>query len=273
MMNKRTLYTVMGVALSFAIAVGGWSLTESLIKRKSNALLSATGVTQIYLPPEEVPAALPVLSEPEIASILRNWESPGSVITHEPVEGQISMEQAITEARAGLALLAGQGLQIGVLLDYSARVAAYLGHNILEGQTGQPIDPAYSYWLVTFANEELRAALVINAVTGQVWNMLVASPSLKVELDVVAVDQILSAYLSYLELTGDEKQGLGFDRNTLKGYVSVGGGSLYAFFESVGRATQDKLIDVAEFTIGISYAMPFESGEVISPQTVEELTT
>ena len=273
MMNKRTVYTIMGVALSVAIALGGWTLTGALIERKSNALLSETGITQIYLPPEgaDEPDGRPRLDEAEIVAVLRSWETPGPPIVHEPIAGQVTMEQAIAEARAGLALLAGQGLNIGALLDDSARVVAYLSHNVQEGQRGQPIDPNYSYWTVTFAEGELRATAIINAATGQAWNLLVASPLLAMELDVGRVDGILSAYMSHLELTGGEKNEVALGRDNLRGLVRAG--SLYAYFEGVGKPTQGKTINVAEFALGLHYTVPFGSDGDITVQTYEELTT
>jgi len=55
MMNKQRIYTTLGIALSFSIAVGGWTLTSMLIDRKSDALLSATGIIRIDTPSAKSP--------------------------------------------------------------------------------------------------------------------------------------------------------------------------------------------------------------------------
>ena len=49
-MNKQKVSTAAGIALSFAIAIGGWALTSKLIDIKSDALLSAKGITYIDVP-------------------------------------------------------------------------------------------------------------------------------------------------------------------------------------------------------------------------------
>ena len=60
----------------------------------------------------------PVFTEEQIHEILQNWESSVSEKPHNPIEGQLPMEQAIAVGKADLAFFCEQGI-------FPVRLAAY----------------------------------------------------------------------------------------------------------------------------------------------------
>jgi len=179
MVSKRNVFTAAGIILSFVIAIGGWVLTGRLIDIESERLLSASMPFLVDIPIIESmylsddidndPNARLHLSEYEMVSILQNWGSLGQRRLHEPVAGQISMEQAIASGREGLDFLYEQSiLSEEALVFYDVR--AYLGQNIIPNNE-QFLSLEYSYWNVGFANERLIVYMTINAATGQVWKI------------------------------------------------------------------------------------------------------
>jgi len=189
MMNKQKVFTALGVILSFVIAVGGWALTSRLIDIKSDALLSSTGVTWINAPNQKSSATSnpvdtqndstpsegqPVVTELDMVAILRNWESPGREKPHEPTAQQISMGQAIEDGEAALASYGSRGfIPIDLFFIDRTKTVAYLSQNVLPGQDGQILAPIYSYWTVALTGEAISVTMIINAVTGEVWNIKV----------------------------------------------------------------------------------------------------
>jgi len=180
MVSKQTIFTAAGVIMSFVIAIGGWLLTSWLIDIKSDEMLSATNVTFISVPeriatappadkPEGIGNVRPILTEQEIVSILRNWESSGRERLHEPAPEHISMEQAIEAGKEGLSFLSEHFFIPEELLSFSS-ANAYLYQN--QTHPGEEfLAPEYSYWGVVFKNDSINVNMTVNAVTGQVWKV------------------------------------------------------------------------------------------------------
>ena len=175
-MVKRIIFTGIGIALSFAIAIGGWVLISRLIDINSDSLMSATGVMPIAmpisLPPQDDPQSdliyvQPLLTEQEIVSILQNLESPGRTRPHEPTGGQIDLQQALEIGEEWMRFMALELNLPDELLVFENAVA-YLSQNQLRnGDAFLP--PAYSFWSISYSNNFIEMQLLINAVEGQVW--------------------------------------------------------------------------------------------------------
>lgn len=210
MRSKQNLYTVVGVALSFVIAFGGWALTSELINRKADALLSVTGSVKVPTAPptgtgekpgdsdEETDYVWPKLTESEIVAVLQNWEAGGRERPHEPTEGQLSMEQAIDAGRTGLFYFSEQGIIPAELLDNS-KINAYLYEYQPSGQGTGLLDPFYSYWTVSFSGESMDVSLTINAVTGQIWKADLSFSG--INSNELKGEQVLYVFTSNLELS------------------------------------------------------------------------
>lgn len=175
-MNKQNIFTLIGIVLSFAIAIGGWVFISGLIDIRSDMLMSASGVSPILMPlqlpgtddtVEEPIYTRPLLSEQEIVSILRNKNAPGREIPHEPTNEQINMEQAIIIGQSWLSFI-GQQLYTHEELFNFSDVMARLSQKQQRGGDGL-LSPEYSFWTVAFSGRYINATLLINATEGQVW--------------------------------------------------------------------------------------------------------
>ena len=184
-MIKQRILTALGIILSFAIAIGGWALANILMDMRANNLMSAVGVSPILMPlqlpqtevveivygseydPAYPIAAVQVLTEQNIISILRNQNAPGREMPHEPTPGQITMYDAISIGREWLQFLT-QYIQIHPEMMHIHDTSAILSQNIQRGGDGF-MPPEYSFWTVNFYNRFMTITMKINAVEGQVW--------------------------------------------------------------------------------------------------------
>jgi len=176
-MIKKNVLTVIGIILSFAIAGGGWVATSWLIDMESYRLLSGTTSFVVDIPIVEItylndendyPNIRLGLTDSEIISVLKNWELTDYRRPHEPASGQIDMEQAIEAGRAALTFLYNHHILPAGILEFS-HVGAILSQNVPQGEAFLPL--MYSYWTVTFRNDNMLMFMTINAVTGRVWNI------------------------------------------------------------------------------------------------------
>jgi len=192
-MIKKNALTAAGMLLAFAIAIGGWALTNRLIDIESDKILYAT--TSF---PVEMPAIEPIhvydsseyytiepltLTNDEIVSILRNWRFidnlgrwepatgmwryPASARWHEPAPGQINMQQAFEAAREMLVFLHERNILLH--MEFYASPRAYLRQNVPPDDDFLPL--GYSFWTLNVTNEYVDVRFMINALTGQVWDV------------------------------------------------------------------------------------------------------
>lgn len=278
-MNKRRRRTAVGVLSSLVIVVCAWLLTNALLDRQEAALFARTG--SISVPEVSWTRRGPQddrnsdqnldavkLEERLMVKILENWNAPASYARpHEPVEGQLNIEQAVTMARVGLSHFAAQGIVSSELLeDDFSRINASLWENrpaMMENQSsmqvriGMELPPEYSYWVVTFDNTKMGARLTLNAVTGEIWRadvFLYQAGTMPADLDVVEMTEVYAAYLG-LEgedcIIYDQTRAIkGFGRNMLsviaekKKAAGYGGVSLYlSEFRSATRGL-DKTMEI-----------------------------
>jgi hypothetical protein len=244
-MAKQNLLTILGIALSFIIAIGGWGLTSMLIDIKSDTLLSENGLTPVHAPaalsptppdPDDVRDVTggdtlgerPLFSEVEIARILLNWETDGEEQLHEPIKGQLDMEQAIARGEDGLAYFYDQGVIPEELLAYE-KTSAYLCQKRPGDGKSQALSPDYSYWVLSFTGKNGYLMLTLNAVTGQIWRLeLKSNLTATVVKEIKTVEQILDVFIGYVGLTGSGKYMVDGEA----AFKSFADGRLYAIAQS-----------------------------------------
>jgi len=180
-MLKQRVFTTLGILLSFAIAIGGWAMVNTLMDIRSDNLMSAAGVSPILMPlqlpqtdsvydPAHDQAYYPtihILTEQNIVSILRNLAAPGREMPHEPTPEQIDMQEAIYIGRRWLESL-NQHIEMRHDILHIYDTSAHLSQNIQRGGDGF-LPPEYSFWTVTFSSRIMAVTMLINAVEGQVW--------------------------------------------------------------------------------------------------------
>jgi hypothetical protein len=217
-----------------------------LIDIKSDTLLSANGLTPVYAPAVTAPnlpnsddgrgvtgddtsSERPLFSEVEIARILLNWETDGEGQLHEPIEGQLGMEQAIDRGKDGLAYFYEQGVIPEELLAYE-KTSAYLCQKRPGDGGSQALSPYYSYWMLSFTGENGYIMLTLNAVTGQIWKLeLKVNLTATVVKEVKTVEQILDVFIDYVGLTGSGM----YMVDGMTASKSFADGMLYAIAQSI----------------------------------------
>jgi hypothetical protein len=244
--NKQKRFTAAGIALSFAIAIGGWAVTSALIDIKSDTLLSASGVTWTNTSdagpstqPNQDAAAddpdpsgdLPTLTEYDLISVLKNWETPGRETPHEPTAEQIGMEEAMIIGEAALSSFDKQGILFTELLTFDkSKTTACLFQNIPLNQAEQFLPPIYSYWVVVFRGEgRITAAVIVNAVTGQVGKIdILLFPYVAVALGVEDIQNTLTAFMEESGMRGGEKVDSMSDDFSIISFTKSTAGGVYA---------------------------------------------
>ena len=190
-MNKSKLYALIVFLLSFGVVIGGWFLTETLLRQKQEEFLDRTGrialksaETSLFSSnqPGESDGDLTEgtlfegqpLSEEMMAEVLSVWESGGNELPHEPQKGQMNMEQAIETGKEWIAVMAECGIVPEELdeCDFD-KVTARLC--TLEKKVDFD-DGLLSYWLVQFTENDVAVSLTVHAASGEIWK---ASLSMK----------------------------------------------------------------------------------------------
>jgi len=283
MMNKQKVFTAMGVMISFVIAVGGWALTSTLIDKRSDALLSASGITWINAPDArlsespvsptavgdpsgEAPmfpdnnqnADVLTLSENEIISIIRNLESPAIERLHEPTADQMTMEQAIAAGQAWCSVFSENGIVPDELLKWEdMRINAYLSQRLPRDQSEQFLNPIYSYWTVTYSSVYMDANLDINAVTGKVLMADIALHSYPhTDLYPNAIENILVRFIADLGLDSFDGIKVTNDIIDLSAYTLIAGGNAYGVVNTIGRVTTEGTYVISNIHVYLSMQEP-----------------
>lgn len=269
-MNRRGVYTIVGIMLSFCLVFGGWFLTESLLNNMEKELLSGDGAVQIDRKEtiadnqaSEVDTSdngktnhdfnSAELTTTEMVKILQNWESDTNEFPHEPMEGQMSMEQAINTGKDWIAGLGEEGLISSELYeDGFEKISATLN---VKQEKDQEKRIDYSYWKVSFTNNEMKVDLMIQASTGQVWDAMIYFQYPEIGLKKKITEQILNSIFPYLP-SNDDKQ---FQENINTACNSYDGAKLYAAVTKgglIGKLTKGNEVTYLVFHIYLSTQSP-----------------
>ena len=98
---------------------------------------------------------------------MESWNQRLGETLHDPVEGQVSMKEAVREGEEWLISM-GIGETQGAE-DRLRLVKAVLGVGIQKGSSKVQMEPYYSFWTVHFSGSYTDAVVYLNAVTGRVW--------------------------------------------------------------------------------------------------------
>lgn len=180
-MIKKCVYTIMSLFLAVSFVFGSMYLINKLLEFQKRRLLTENGKAEVespVMPLKELLAdkensqkdrkdsEIYELTSDDIQSVLISWYE-GVEVVHDPVEGQISMNEAIT---AGYNWLMEMNINVpekkGVALNY---VSAILLAVTLSKENIEKLAPYYSFWKINLYTEESDIILYVNAVTSTVW--------------------------------------------------------------------------------------------------------
>lgn len=173
-------YTLICILLAAVFILGSMAGMNLILQEKESRLLQESGTAQIESPvavwqepedsaEEETEAASEQeerrLTIEQIEEVVSYRANASEEILHEPVSGQIPMEEAIASAENWIVEMGFADKDPQVL----ARRASLGVRNDRE-ISSVPMEPYYSFWTVHFSNKFMYAELSVNAVTGKVWD-------------------------------------------------------------------------------------------------------
>lgn len=107
------------------------------------------------------------LTSQQMKEAISHWNSREGDIIHEPVAGQISMGEAIESGKKWLVEMGFAEVGPDDVQAYS--VNATLGVGRKKETMNKKLEPYYSFWAIHYSNRAMEAELLVNAVTGKVW--------------------------------------------------------------------------------------------------------
>lgn len=212
-MNKSFKYTILTLLLALGFAFGSMAGMNLILEAREKQILTERGKAVIEAPVrawqeqksgENEESKGNTLTLKQISDAIDSWNNRIGEMIHDPVEGQISMEQAIEQGKVWLASME-KNRDMGEKVDLDNEiysVSAVLGVGKQNEQAGGQIEPYYSFWTIQFTSQGINTTVYLNAVTGKVWGAeIILYEDIPTEMPVE------SMYL-FAELTGVEKTDL-----------------------------------------------------------------
>ena len=234
MKKKSYKYTILAVFMAFVFAFGSMTGMNLILHAREKQLLTEKGKAVVEVPVRSWQASKnsvggvssegSMLTAKQMEEVISQWDE-NTTISHSPVDGQISMEEAISAGKDWLIQMGMTGSgQKTDLETYSA--SARLVTSIQKESMEKPLEPYYSSWYVRLSGSSVTAFLYINAVTGKVWSA-----------DVTIYDDLMEK-ISYEKLPGFvESAGLAAsgdiicDRDGTKALLKIDDSRLWARME------------------------------------------
>lgn len=183
-MNKSYKYTLLTLFLAIIFAIGSMEGMSIILRIRERWFLSESGRVVMEAPVrawQEQDSSIEgenkdssikegyALTAEQMEEVIRQWDGRMAVAVHNPVNGQISMAEAV---KAGVEWLAEMGMEGNVQeKDMESNfMNAMLGVAVQNPSAEAPLEPYYSYWIMQFSDQSMKAVLYLNAVTGQVWS-------------------------------------------------------------------------------------------------------
>jgi hypothetical protein len=182
-MNKAYKYTLLTVFLAVVFIFGSMTGMKLILQIRERQLLTESGSIAMETPVrswqtadnkegEEENAIAEkesyTLTTEQMEEVINGWNQRTGVTVHSPVNGQISMEDAIETAQQWLAEMGMNDNEQERDTD-AASMSAVLGVATQEIVEGVQLEPYYSFWTVQMQSDSIKAEIYINAVTGKVW--------------------------------------------------------------------------------------------------------
>jgi len=227
---------VLGILLAFGVAFGGVFLVQEGLARETAGLLQEGGEVLVPVrseaseasgvPGADCEEAPKKLTEEELLAAVGGLKGTEESYPHEPLQGQLSMAQAIEGGREWLEDFFLPHLEMSGDVLRECRINCYLWtRQVYSGTGGQVEDGLISYWTVGLDGQELDAGLVLNAVSGQV---LEASVTVRSPVEYQARDSMAALLLDYAESFGTTEDYVIIDERSGNMYQGIGDSGLTA---------------------------------------------
>lgn len=243
-MGHRTV-NLLGILLAFGVAFGGMFAVRNQLTEEKNVLLEGSGMIAIPMQSYVTEAQNSVespekteLTEEELVQVVKNLGRDAEVYAHEPLQGQITMVQALECGRSWLEEFFLPHLQTKAELSGEYKTSCHLWA-LREEDTGSELESSLlSYWTLTLENQDLSASLTLNAATGQVldasvccyfpmelWEQGSLISLLGDYTDSFGIEEIYTSLIVDKDQTIHERNGWGM-------YQSLADGELFAVIQT-----------------------------------------
>jgi len=185
------VYTFISLLISVTFIFGSMAAMNVILRIEEGRLLSESGKTIMESPVrawedagnhsgetagEKPDKFIYTLTNGQMEEAIGSWNSRRGETVHNPVAGQISMEEAIQEGKMWLAAMGIEGNGQEADADSVNAVLSTPERKDLLPQKGssEKLEPYYSFWTVRFSGGSVSAVLYVNAVTGKVLGAEIA---------------------------------------------------------------------------------------------------
>lgn len=182
-MKKTYKYMFLTILLALVFIFGSMAGMNIILQIRENQLLSESGIAVIESPvrawqgredgtdetDENTDEERYSLTTMQVKDVVERWNNRQGEILHNPVEGQVSMLEAVRESEEWLKLIGMKEEVYGTDTELNF-VRATLSIGMQKDALSAPLEPYYSFWTVHFSSSYLDAVLYLNAVTGRVWS-------------------------------------------------------------------------------------------------------
>ncbi len=217
-MNRTSKYTLLSLLFAAVFVFGSMAGTDLILQMWEKRRLQESGTVTMESPVLAWQSAETeeeyikqdggpfdrdkeedlTLTEKEIEQVIRYRKNCEGELLHDPVKGQITMEQAFASGENWL-------VEMGVW-DHSRTHSepllhrASLGTKTAKEGLHMPIEPYYSFWTVRFSSTDMYVSLSVNAMTGRVWDAKITL----YDIENVNNDKSLDKLERFIRLAGIE---------------------------------------------------------------------
>ena len=176
-------YTFVSLIFAAFFIFGSMTAMNYILRISETRLLTESGRVEVESPvrawendeessvSEDFRSERYILNMQQVEDAIKCWNKRTNIILHDPVAGQISMEEAIEAGEKWLI-----EMKIGEEIDeMSYSINAELGISGPMEYAGEKLEAYYSFWTVQYSSQSMSAILYINAVTEKVWGAEIAS--------------------------------------------------------------------------------------------------
>ncbi len=193
-MIRKYGYTCLTLLLSGMVVLGSMCGMKQILERRTGQLLTERGEAVVQSFVFEEPEPDNGLTLEQARGAIKSWNNRTLEMVHDPVERQLSMEQAVNRGNEWLTVM-GVGASGTRTAENLELRSAVLSIGMQDGQEQEVRYPYDSFWTLQYTGAAMDATLYLNAVTGGVWDA-------EVRLYDAALDKTLRESLEiFVELT------------------------------------------------------------------------
>lgn len=179
-MSKKYIYTVLSLGAAAIFLFSGMVCMPMVLHTRERELLSESGKAIVESPVRawqekedgteietgsDFDGKRYTLTTEQLEAAVNSWNNRAGETLHNPVGGQIPMEEAI---EAGKKWLIDMGIELTGEEYSNYTVNATLSVGNQKELTGLQLEPYYSFWTVQLKGQSKNTVLYLNAVTGKV---------------------------------------------------------------------------------------------------------